>query len=81
MKKNRVVFVLGDQIRAPRRAQRITMVSMAAELGITSAGLRLIEDNRSDPAFSTVVALAERLGLSLDALAARRDCETPETLA
>lgn len=74
MKKERCIYVLGDQVRAARRAQRITMVSMATELGITPAGLRLIEDNRSDPAFSTVVALGKRLGLSLDALAERRDC-------
>ena len=80
MKKNRVVFVLGDQIRAARYAQRITMASMAAEIGITPAGLRLIEQDKSDPVFSTVVALAARLGLSLDALAARKDCDGPEPL-
>ena len=73
MKKNRCVFVLGNQVRAARRAQHIEQSALAAEVGITTAGLRLIEYNQSDPAFSTVAALAKRLGLSLDALAERRD--------
>ena len=73
MRKDRWIYVLGDQIRTARRAQHIGQAVLAADVGITPMGLRLIEYNQSDPAWSTVVELAHRLGLSLDALAARRE--------
>ncbi|GAB2645033.1 helix-turn-helix transcriptional regulator [Gordonia jinhuaensis] len=60
---------LGDQLRQARGAR--TLVSVAAEAGISPETLRKIETGRlATPAFPTIAALASVLSLSLDELAA-----------
>ncbi|WP_055569456.1 helix-turn-helix domain-containing protein [Streptomyces atriruber] len=63
---------LGALLRAAR-AER-SMVSVAAEAGLSAETLRKIETGRAPtPALFTVAALASVLGLSLDELVVR--CE------
>lgn len=58
---------LGAVLRAARGAR--SMVEVAAEAGISVETLRKIETGRiPTPAFFTVVAVAETVGLPLDAL-------------
>ncbi|MDF0529769.1 helix-turn-helix transcriptional regulator [Tsukamurella sp. 8F] len=59
---------LGDELRRARGERRLDDVADAA--GISPETLRKIEAGRMpSPAFGTVVALAEALGLPLDDLA------------
>ncbi|MFC4005340.1 helix-turn-helix domain-containing protein [Prauserella oleivorans] len=71
---------LGALLREARGAR--SMVEVAAEAGISVETLRKIETGRiPTPAFFTVVAVADAVGLPLDALRGALDEDAPGRLA
>lgn len=64
---------LGKAIRQLREKRGMTQEAVAYEAGVTTGTLSLIERGRSNPAWSTVKALARTLGVSMSDLARHAD--------
>jgi len=69
---------LGRALRAARGDR--SLLDVAAEAGISPETLRKIETGRiATPAFFTIMALCEALGVTADELAETSDAERPMT--
>ncbi|MFP5387719.1 MAG: helix-turn-helix domain-containing protein [Thermoleophilia bacterium] len=62
---------LGEAVRELREKQGITQERLAQDAGVTTGTVSLVERGRSNPAWGTVKAIAEGLGVSLVELAKR----------
>ena len=61
---------IGEVLYSIRVAKKLSLRKVSTRAGISDAGLSLIENDRTaDPKFSTVVRLAEVLGISVENLA------------
>ena len=56
----------GQAMRAARESKRITQGELAELSGISQATLSQCECDRREPTLSTLVALADSLGISID---------------
>lgn len=59
-----------DPVRRHREARALTQAELATRAGISRQALGAIEAGRVDPSLSVMLALAEALGVTLDALVA-----------
>ncbi len=57
---------IGPRLLAARRRAGLTVRSLAAEIGVSAALISQIETGRTQPSVTTLYALVERLGVSLD---------------
>ncbi|MES2171282.1 MAG: cupin domain-containing protein [Actinomycetota bacterium] len=57
---------IGPRLLAARRKAGFTVRSLAAEIGVSAALISQIETGRTQPSVTTLYALVERLGVSLD---------------
>ncbi len=62
---------IGKRVRRARVSAGLTQAGLAEAAGVTDETVSRIERGAYEPAVSTVVALADALGTSLDALAGR----------
>lgn len=63
--------VLPQRLRSARRVRQLTQPEVAKRSGLSQSQISRLESGQtSDPAFSTVAAVARALGVSLDAIAA-----------
>ena len=59
---------LGQRISLLRKRKGLTLEKLAYEVGISKGNLSDIENGKRDPRFTTLMAIAEGLELSLAAL-------------
>lgn len=59
---------LGERISKLRRSKGMTLEKLAYEMGISKGNLSDIENGKKDPRFSTLVAIAEGLEVSVSTL-------------
>lgn len=64
---------LGEAVRQLREKRGITQEGLAQDAGITTGTVSLIERGRSNPAWGTVRAIAQALGVSAAELAKLAD--------
>lgn len=64
-RRNEVLRKLGQRIRAIRQGRGMTQEDLASALDLSIAYVSLIERGNRNPSFTTVVALAHGLGVSL----------------
>ncbi|MET7402856.1 cupin domain-containing protein [Dactylosporangium sp. NPDC005572] len=57
---------IGSRLKAERQRQGISLRKLAEQIGVTAGLISHIENGRSQPSVSTLYALANNLGLSLD---------------
>jgi transcriptional regulator with XRE-family HTH domain len=70
-------LTIGERIKIARIRRRITQVQLAKSIGISKNSLSQIESGETmDPRVSTLMALADVLGLSMDYLAGRKEDES-----
>lgn len=74
---------IGPRLLAARREAGLTVRSLAAEIGVSAALISQIETGRTQPSVTTLYALVDRLGISLDWLTGlgpdgRRSGEPPD---
>jgi transcriptional regulator with XRE-family HTH domain len=62
---------IGKRVKSVRDRAELTQAGLAEAAGITDETVSRIERGAYEPALSTLVALADALGMSLDALAGR----------
>jgi len=63
-------LTLGERIRIARTRLGMRQADLASKVGISKTAMNDIERGKTtDPKWSTVVAIAEHLGLQLEALA------------
>lgn len=62
----------GETLRRHREAQRITVKALAYRSGLSIRAVGMMERDERLPTLATLVALADALNLTLDALAGRR---------
>lgn len=60
---------LGEAVRQLREKRGLTQERLAQDAGLTTGTISLIERGRSNPAWGTVKALADGIGVSVAALA------------
>jgi transcriptional regulator with XRE-family HTH domain len=65
---SREVRQLGQYIAKERQKRGISLDRLASEMKICKGNLSDIENGKRDPRFSTLVAIAEGLGLKLNQL-------------
>lgn len=56
---------LGEAIRQTREKRGITQEHLAQDAGVTTGTISLVERGRSNPAWGTVKAIADGLGVSM----------------
>ena len=75
-KKNRLSIIIpvkiGENVRAVRHRNFMTQAQLAKAAGLSQRTLVNIETNRVQPHFSTIIRLAEALGVDPSELAHRR---------
>jgi transcriptional regulator with XRE-family HTH domain len=59
---------LGTRIRKAREKARISQAELARRIGISKTSMNAIEGGATDPRASRIVAIAQVLGVSTDAL-------------
>jgi transcriptional regulator with XRE-family HTH domain len=59
---------MGDRLRRARLARGLTLRTMAKRLGVSPSLISQVETGRAKPSVSTLYALANELGISLDEL-------------
>jgi transcriptional regulator with XRE-family HTH domain len=59
---------LGPRIRKAREQARISQAELARRIGISKTAMNAIEGGATDPRASRIVAIAQVLGVSTDAL-------------
>ncbi len=70
---------IGPRLLAARRDAGLTVRSLAAEIGVSAALISQIETGRTQPSVTTLYALVERLGVSLDWLIGLTPAGRPES--
>jgi transcriptional regulator with XRE-family HTH domain/uncharacterized cupin superfamily protein len=63
-----VNFDLGSELRRARLSRKLSLRGVAAEVGISPSLLSQVETGKTQPSVSTLYALVNHLGLSLDSL-------------
>jgi len=63
-----MVANLGQRIRQAREQAQMSQVELARRIGISANALCSIEAGETDPRASRIVAIAQELGISTDAL-------------
>ena len=67
-------LTMGQRIKIARIKNRITQTRLAERIGISTTALSQIEsDETTNPHLSTVIALADALGVSIDYLVGRKE--------
>ena len=59
---------MGDRLRAARQAQGVSLRSLADRLGVSPSLISQVETGRANPSVSTLYAIVNALGISLDEL-------------
>lgn len=59
---------IGSNVRALRKAKRLTQADLAAKAGVSYRGLQDIEGGHSNPTVETLLAIATTLGTTLAAI-------------
>jgi len=59
---------LGSRLRAARKAEGLSLRSLAVELGISPSLISQVETNKTQPSVATLYALVNRLNVSMDEL-------------
>lgn len=63
-------MTLGERIRQEREQRDISQAELARRIGVSKNTMNMIEESKiTDPRFSRIQAIAQHLGMSLDALA------------
>jgi transcriptional regulator with XRE-family HTH domain len=62
------ISTVGKQIRHYRKAHGWTQAQLAEKLGLKRSALGAYEEGRSEPRLETLVAMAQRFGVSIDTL-------------
>jgi transcriptional regulator with XRE-family HTH domain len=62
---------IGDAIRTARSSAQLTQAKLAEAAGVSDETVSRIERGAYEPAVSTMIALADALGVSLDVLTGR----------
>ena len=57
----------GTKLKALRQAKEMSQEALARAAGISTSAVTKIEQNRVDPGWQTVLALADALGVSTEA--------------
>jgi transcriptional regulator with XRE-family HTH domain len=74
-----MALTMGQRIKIARIKNRMTQVRLAERVGISTTALSQIENDEStNPRLSTLLGLADTLGVSLDYLVGRKDAEQTE---
>jgi transcriptional regulator with XRE-family HTH domain len=68
---------VGARLRAERLRQGLSLRALAQRVGVSASMLSQVEIGRSRASVSTLYAVVEELGLSMDALFAREGTESP----
>lgn len=63
--------MIGDTVRRIRKSRGLTMQKLADESGYTRNQIHRIETNKHTPKITTMIDLADVLGVSLDELVGR----------
>jgi transcriptional regulator with XRE-family HTH domain len=63
-----VVESIGPALRAARLRQKLSLRSVAADIGVSASLLSQVETGKTQPSVSTFYALVNRLGISVDQL-------------
>ncbi|MFM6980192.1 MAG: helix-turn-helix domain-containing protein [Micrococcales bacterium] len=61
-------FDIGDELRRVRVSRKLSLRSVASALGVSASLLSQVENGKTQPSVSTLYALVNHLGISLDGL-------------
>lgn len=61
-------FDIGDELRRVRVSRKLSLRSVASEVGVSASLLSQVETGKTQPSVSTLYALVNHLGISLDGL-------------
>ncbi len=61
-------FDLGPELRGVREARKLSLRALAGAVGVSASLLSQVETGKTQPSVSTLYALVNHLGISLDAL-------------
>lgn len=61
-------FEIGDELRRVRVSRKISLRSVASAVGVSASLLSQVETGKTQPSVSTLYALVNHLGISLDGL-------------
>jgi transcriptional regulator with XRE-family HTH domain len=61
-------FDIGDELRRVRVSRKLSLRSVAAAVGVSASLLSQVETGKTQPSVSTLYALVNHLGISLDGL-------------
>jgi transcriptional regulator with XRE-family HTH domain len=76
-----VNFDIGDELRRVRVSRKLSLRSVASAVGVSASLLSQVETGKTQPSVSTLYALVNHLGISLDGLMkgmSQSDGETPD---
>lgn len=73
-----VAITIGAALRAAREKAKMTQDQLATRTGMSPQVLSRLERGDSDPRWSTVVRIANALGVSLDALKSHSGADVPK---
>ena len=74
-------FDIGDELRRVRVSRKLSLRSVASAVGVSASLLSQVETGKTQPSVSTLYALVNHLGISLDGLMkgmSQSDGETPD---
>jgi transcriptional regulator with XRE-family HTH domain len=63
-----VHFDIGDELRRVRVSRKLSLRSVATAVGVSASLLSQVETGKTQPSVSTLYALVNHLGISLDGL-------------
>ncbi len=66
--QNRRLLKLGEKIISWRRRRDMTLEALASKMSISKGNLSDIENGKKDPRYSTLLAIAEGLGITVATL-------------
>ena len=61
-------FDLGSELRRVRESKKLSLRAVASAVGVSASLLSQVETGKTQPSVSTLYALVNHLGISLDAL-------------
>ena len=71
---------IGSRIKEKRLALKLTQQDLAQALGLTSQHISVIEQDKRIPSISSLVRLAQELGVTIDYLARGKEGVTVDTI-
>ncbi len=72
-------FDLGTELRREREARKLSLRAVASAVGVSASLLSQVETGKTQPSVSTLYALVNHLGISLDALMGRPPVASSES--